>query len=437
MNNIKNTSTILDSLAEAVVTVDKDFKVTFINEAAEIITGYKKEDLLGKHCKHYFDSDFCEFNCPIVSVLKTGKNVYDRETEIHCNNKGTIPIKLNAAVLKDENNQPVGGVISFRDISFLKNLNDLFHTESSFHGMIGKSKLMNKIYNLVNEIADSDAPIIVTGETGTGKELIANAIQSVSKRKGKIYIKVNCSVIPHNLIASELFGHVKGAFTDARNDRIGRFEYADGGTVFLDEICDLPINVQPQLLRFLQEGTFERLGESSTRYADVRIIAATNKNIETEISEGRFREDLFYRLNVINIELPSLVKRKEDIPLLIDFFIKKYSTVYKKNITGIDSNSMEVLMNYNFPGNIRELENIIEYAVIRTKPDQEICVCLLPHKLRSKKNCPDQKKNILDINNSELIELLNKHKWNKTKVAEQLGVDRTTLWRKMKKIGIE
>lgn len=437
MDNIKNTNAILDSLAEAVVTVDKDFKVTFINEAAERITGYKKEDLLGKHCKNYFESDFCEFNCPIVNVLKTGKNVYDRETEIHCNNKETIPIKLNAAVLKDDNNQPVGGVISFRDISFLKKLNNVLNTESSFYGIIGKSKKIKQIFDLIEEIADADAPVIIMGETGTGKELIANAIQSISRRKSKTFIKVNCSVIPQNLIASELFGHVKGAFTDARNDRMGRFEYADGGTVFLDEICDLPVDLQPQLLRFLQEGTFEKLGESITRKSDVRIISATNKNIELEIAKGTFREDLFYRLNVISIDLPPLRQRKDDIPLLIDFFIKKYSAIYNKNITGIDNNSMDVLINYNFPGNIRELENIVEYSVIRTKDNNEICICLLPHKLRTKSNCADNNKSASEINNNELIELLNKNKWNKSKVAEELGVDRTTLWRKMKKIGID
>jgi PAS domain S-box-containing protein len=437
MDNINNTNIILDSLAEAVVTVDKDFKITFINEAAEKITGFKKEDVIGKFCKHYFDSKFCEFNCPIVNVLKTGKNIYDRETEINCSERQNLPIKLNAAVLKDENNQPIGGVISFRDISVMKEIDGFLKTESNYHGIVGKNKKLKNIFNLIDEISDTDAPVLISGETGTGKELIANAVQTVSQRKGKNYVKVNCSVIPPNLIVSELFGHAKGAFTDAKTDRIGRFEYTDGGTIFLDEICDLPIEIQPQLLRILQEGTFERLGESVTRHADVRIIAATNKNIEEEIHTKKFREDLYYRLNVITIELPPLRERKDDLHLLIEYFIKKYSVVYKKNIKGIDDNTLEVLMNYNFPGNIRELENIIEYAVIRTKKDEAICVCLLPHKLRKNSNCGKNTKTSSDINNNELVELLNEHKWNKTKVAEVLGVDRTTLWRKMKRIGIE
>lgn len=436
MSKIENDKVILNSLAEAVVTVDKNFKITFINEAAEKITGYKKDQIVDGLCKNYFVSDFCEFNCPIAHVLKSGKNVYDRETEIHCNQKGNIPIKLNAAVLRDENNEPVGGVISFRDITAFKEIDKLLKSHSSYYGIIGKDKKIKKIFNLIDEIADSDAPVIITGETGTGKELIANAIQSVSKRKNKPFVKVNCSAIPQNLLNSELFGHVKGAFTDARNDRIGRFEFANEGTIFLDEICDLAIEIQPQLLRFLQEGTFERLGESFTRKADVRVITATNKNIEEEISKGRFREDLFYRLEVININLPSLRERKEDIPLLIEFFINKYSRIYNKNILGIDDNTNNILMNYNYPGNIRELENIIEYGVIRTKAGEEICICNLPQKLRSNFNC-NQKLNELEIHNNDIIELLNKYRWNKTKVAEVLGIDRTTLWRKMKSLGIE
>lgn len=433
MTNEK-TKIILDSLADAVVTVDKNFKVTFINEAAEKITGYKKEEIIGDYCKHYFDSDFCEFNCPIASVLKNGKNVYDRETEINCNGRGTVPIKLNAAVLKDENNVPAGGVISFRDISLLKEYDKILKNDTNYHGIIGKSKKLKSIFNLIDEVSDSDAPVLITGETGTGKELIADAIFNTSLRKGKSFIKLNCSAIPKNLIISELFGHVKGAFTDARNDRTGRFELADGGTIFLDEICDLPLEVQPQLLRFLQEGTFERLGESVTRTSDVRVIAATNKNLQEEIKKGNFREDLFYRLDVVNIYLPSLRERKDDIPILIDFFINKFSKAYNKKILGLDDKSNDILLNYNYGGNIRELENIIEYAVIRTKTENEICVCHLPHKIRRNHNC--KKNDTPDIHNNELVELLNKYKWNKTEVAKALGIDRTTLWRRMQKLGI-
>lgn len=430
----KKTNIILDSLAEAVVTVDKNFKVTFINEAAERITGYKKEQIIGDFCKHYFDSDFCEFNCPIASVLKTGENVYDRETEINCNGRGTIPIKLNAAVLRDENNIPAGGVISFRDISVLKEYDKLLKNESSFHGIISKNKKMKNIFNLIEEISGSDAPVLITGETGTGKELIADAIFKLSDRNKKEFIKLNCSAIPKNLIVSELFGHVRGAFTDARNDRIGRFELANGGTIFLDEVCDLPLEAQPQLLRFLQEGTFERLGDSITKSADVRIIAATNKNVETEIKKGNFREDLFYRLDVVNINLPSLRERKDDIPILIDYFINKFSAVYNRKILGLDDKSNDILMNYNFSGNIRELENIIEYAVIRTKTEKEICVCHLPQKIRQNHNC--NQRSIPELHNNQLVELLNKHKWNKSEVAKVLGIDRTTLWRRMKKLGL-
>lgn len=436
MNNKNNV--ILNSLAEGVITVDKDFKITFINEAAEKITSFKKEDVLGNYCKNIFKSDFCPHNCPIANVLQSEKNIYDVETSIHCNSSEPLPVKLNAAVLKDENNQPIGGVITFRDISIIKKVERILHSENIFMGMIGKSKKMQDIFHLIEEISTSDVPVLIHGETGTGKELVANAIKDLSKRKSKNFVKVNCSVIPHNLLASELFGHVKGSFTDAHKDRIGRFEYADGGTIFLDEIGELPLQVQPQLLRVLENGSFERLGETITKNVDVRIISATNVNLDEAINSGKFRQDLYYRLNTVTIELPPLRERKEDIPFLVDYFLKKYSVVYNKNVNEIDDNALDILLNWNWHGNIRELENVIEFALIRTKLNK-LCVCCLPPKLRGNMNCSSKVDNQNDIseNNAQLINLLNQHKWNKTKVAQILGIDRTTLWRKLKSIGIE
>jgi PAS domain S-box-containing protein len=432
------TNVILNSLAEGVITVDKEFKITFINEAAENLTGFKGNEVLGKFCKNVFKSEFCLSNCPIARVLQNGKSVFDLDTEIECANTNPIPIRLNAAVLKDQHDNPAGGVITFRDISIFKKAEELVRDDSHFYGMVGKTKAMKEIFKLIKEISDSDASVIVMGETGTGKELVANAIQATSKRKNKKFIKVNCSVIPHHLLASELFGHSKGAFTDAKSERIGRFEYAGGGTIFLDEIIDMPLPMQPQLLRILQEGTFERLGETISRSVDVRVISATNTNIEKSIKENRFRDDLYYRLSVIPIELPPLKKRKEDIPFLIDFFLKKHRLIYKKNIPEIDENYLESLMNWHWPGNIRELENTIEYSVIRAKNDKSLCICTLPKKLRGSFAC--NKNNALEIeqeiNSSYLIELLNQHKWNKTKVANLLGIDRTTLWRKLKAVGL-
>lgn len=433
--------TILNSLAEGVITVDKEFRITFINEAASLMTGFQKDEVLGKICKNVFKSDYCSENCPIARILKFGKSIFDFESQIECKGSFPIPIKLNAALLKDENDNPSGGVITFRDISILKKIEGLLQEESNFHGIISNSNLMKEIFNLVEQIADSDAPVLITGETGTGKELIANAIQKLSKRNTNKYVKVNCSVIPENLLASELFGHSKGAFTDAQKERVGRFELADGGTIFLDEIGEMPLQMQPQILRVVQDGTFERLGESTTRSVDVRIITATNIDLEKAIAVGKFREDLLYRLNVIHINLPSLRKRIDDIPLLADHFLKKYSILYKKNIPFIDDECIEHLTRWHYPGNIRELENAIEYAVIRNKPDKSLCICAFPAKIRENVFC-SQKNNVipgavLPFENASLLELLNQHKWNKTKVAQILGIDRTTLWRKLKAMGIK
>lgn len=437
----QKTYTILNSLAEGVITVDKEFKITFINEAASLMTGFQKDEVIGKICKNVFKSEYCSENCPIARILKFGKSIFDYDSQIECKNSAPIPIRLNAALLKDETDNPAGGVITFRDLSILKKIEGMLKQESNFHGLISNSKSMKEIFTLIEQISDSDAPVLITGETGTGKELIANAIQSLSKRNKNKYVKVNCSVIPHNLLASELFGHAKGAFTDAQKERVGRFELADGGTIFLDEIGEMSLPMQPQILRVVQDGTFERLGESITKSVDVRIITATNTNLEKAIAEGKFREDLFYRLNVIHINLPPLRKRLDDIPLLANHFLKKFTLIYKKNIPFIEAECLEHLTNWHWPGNIRELENAIEYAVIRNKPDKSLCICAFPAKIRENIFCKQKNNIIPDVHmpfeNTSLIELLNQHKWNKSKVAQILGVDRTTLWRKLKSMGIK
>jgi PAS domain S-box-containing protein len=439
-NNDSRTDVILNSIAEGVITVDKEFKITFINAAAEQMTGFKKDDVIGKFCKGVFKSEFCFSNCPIAQVLKNGKSVFDLDTFINCSNLQVLPIRLNAAVLKDENGVPTGGVITFRDISLFKQVEEMIKAESQFHGIVGKNKAMKEIYQLIMEIADSDAHVLITGETGTGKELVANAIQAASKRNKENFVKINCAVIPHNLLGSELFGHAKGAFTDAKSDRIGRFELANNGTIFLDEISEMTLQMQTQILRVIQEGTFERLGESITRKTDVRIIAATNVNLEEAISEGKFRQDLFYRLSVLPIEVPPLRKRKDDIPLLVDYFIRKFAFVYKKKILGIDESALDVLVNWAWPGNVRELENTLEFAIIKSKNETYLNVHDLPLRLKEKAGNSKSEisaRTLPEHSNTELVELLHLHKWNKTKVAEILGVDRTTLWRRLKSLGIE
>lgn len=434
----QHTSEILDSLSEGVITIDRDFNITFLNKAAKDFIGVKGEKVIGKKCKEVCRSEFCESECPIYLVLKSGKNIYDFHSFIATKQNNKTPIILNASILRNGSQKPVGGVISFRDAS-KENASVTQSYKHEFYGIIGKSKVMTSIFELIREIENSDASVLIQGETGTGKELITNAIQKTSQRKDAPFVKVNCAVLPPQLLASELFGHVKGAFTDAKQDRIGRFETANGGTIFLDEIAEMPISMQTQLLRILQDGTFERLGESKTRKLDVRIIAATNVNINEALKNKTFRSDLFFRLNVIPIIVPALRERKEDIPYLIDYFIHKYNQIYKKNIQEIDEDALDILINHSWPGNIRELENIIEFAFIRSKKNNSICICGLPQYLRDVYECPSEtpKIKISDLKAEHFIRLLEKHSWNQSKVAEILGVNRTTIWRQLKALGIQ
>ncbi len=436
---------ILDSLGEGLFTVDREFRVRTFNRAAEKILGLKRNEVLGDFCKNVFRASRCLEECPIRKVLESGQNMFDLEGELIHRNGRKIPVKLNAAVLKDETGEPIGGVVSFRDMSHLEEIHRNLITRSNFYGIIGQHKSMQEIYNLIEEVSDSDSSVLIQGESGTGKEMIANAIQKTSRRKDKPFIKLNCSVFPPDLLASELFGHVKGAFTDAFKDRVGRFELADGGTIFLDEIAEMPLQMQVQLLRVLQEGTFERVGESITRKVDVRIIAATNKDLRKEMVAGRFREDLFYRLNVIPIHVPPLRHRKSDIPHLVQYFIQKYNLLTGKNIKDVDDEAMDKLIAYDWPGNVRELENTIEYAFARTK-GEIIHLSKLPPNVRTQIQCEceeteEQKQNRFQSTTSvneitRIRETLEKVHWNRSKAARLLGMGRTTLWRKMRQYGL-
>ena len=427
---------ILDSLAEGVYVIDKEFKIKFVNKTGYEITKKKPEEILGKVCTTLCKSERCELGCPITEVLNTGKNVIDLESTLGDADGNPIPVLINASILKNEQNAPIGGIISFKKNKKF-NLEDYSQNSNHFYGIIGKSKPMVDIFNLIKEISTSFATVLITGETGVGKELVANAIQKTSRRSKSPFVKVNCAVLPDNLLASELFGHVKGAFTDARQDRIGRFEYANGGTIFLDEIAEIPFEMQAQLLRVIQDGTFERLGETTCRRTDIRIIAATNKNLKEEISKNKFREDLFYRLNVVPLHVPPLKERNDDLIHLIEFFLKRYAEKYNKNINRIDDESMQILSNYEWPGNIRELENCIEYSFIRSKRDDYICSCSLPPHLRANKKCNDRmplKEIILDEKTASLMALLRQNNWNQARVADILGVNRSTINRRLKKI---
>jgi len=433
---------ILESIGEGVFTVDKDFRINFFNKAAERITGFDREQVIGQFCKHVFRSKLCFTDCPIALALKSERTIYDFESHIFTKDGKSKPIKVNSAVLYNENSEPTGGILSFRDVSELAGLKQCLSDETNFHGVIGHSKQMLEIFQLIRELSESKAPVFIHGESGTGKEMIAKAIQATNNRSNEAFIKVNCSVFPENLLASELFGHVKGAFTDAIKDRPGRFELADKGTIFLDEVAEMPAQMQLQLLRVLQEGTFERVGESITRNVDVRVIAATNINIQEALKEGLLREDLYYRLSVIPIHIPPLRERMDDIVPLVAHFLTKFSCLYKKEIKEIDDGALDLLLRYNWPGNIRELENIIEYAFVRTNNTSIIESSKLPEAIRNYSGTTfgiREKHSFSDGGGeaTRLLTLLEKHQWNRTLVAKELRIGRTTLWRKLKSHGLD
>lgn len=427
------TEEILDSLGEGVITVDQDFRITFFNRAAERITGFSRDQMLGKFCKQICRIENCREQCPMAHVLTSGEPVFDLFTPLCHATANPVHVKMNSAVLYNSEHEPVGGILSFRDLHSLEVLQEKLLGRHSFQGLIGHSRGMQEIFHLIEDIAETDASVLIRGESGTGKEMIANAIQARSHRANRPFVKVNCSVLPAQLLASELFGHVRGAFTDAVRDRQGRFEAAHLGTLFLDEVAEMAPEMQLQLLRVLQEGSFERVGESITRTVDVRIIAATNRDLEQAIPQGHFRQDLYYRLNVIPIEVPPLRQRREDIPYLVRHFIDKFSLVYHNQLEDIEDSALDLLQSYPWPGNVRELENVIEYAFARSKEERRITLGKLPPHLRtSNKVTPATTGS--DSDNEYLWRALEKHQWNRARAAAELGMSRTTLWRQLKAI---
>ena len=439
------TEIILDSIADGVFTVDSDWRITSFNRAAEKITGIKKEEAIGRHCWDVFRASICESMCSLRQTTQTGEEVVNRAIYIVNSDGDRIPVSISTALLKDEKGQVIGGVETFRDLSVVEELRKELEGRHSFLDIISKNPEMQRLFEILEQVAESNTTVLLVGESGTGKELFAKAIHSLSPRKKSPLITINCGALPDTLLESELFGYKAGAFTDAKKDKPGRLALAEGGTLFLDEIGDISTALQIRLLRVLQDRVYEPLGSTKIHKADVRIVAATNRDLEDLVAKGSFRQDLYYRINVVKLVLPPLRDRKEDIPLLADHFIRKFNRLSGKEIQGLSSEVVSVLMSHIFPGNIRELENIIEYATVICK-NSMIGKEYLPDYLRqakkgekhiSGKNDVHDNFSLQDLERKFLIEVLKKNKWNKSATATQLGIHTSTLWRKIKRLNIE
>jgi PAS domain S-box-containing protein len=428
---------ILDSVADGVFTVDRQWRITSFNRAAEKITGVPRDQAIGQQCCDVFRASICESNCALKETLETGQPVVNKAVFIVDPAGRRIPISVSAAQLKDKKGKVIGGVETFRDLSVVEELRRAVEKRHTFQDIVSKNKIMQEIFDIMPSIAESDATVLIEGKSGTGKELIARALHDLSPRREAPLVTVNCGAVPDTLLESELFGHKAGAFTDARKEKPGRFARADGGTLFLDEIADVSSAMQVRLLRVLQDGVYEPLGATESVTADVRIIAASNRKLETLVKKGAFREDLFYRLNVVKIALPPLKDRREDIPLLVDHFIRRFNHTKNKTIEGYSPEVLTALMQYDYPGNIRELENILEHAFVLCRGSIIEPDCLPPDFLSKTGNAVSTPAATVDDFERKLIEdTLMSHNWNRTRAAAELGMHATTLWRKLKKMGI-
>jgi len=431
---------ILDSISEGVFTVDLDWRVTSFNRAAEKITGISQAEAIGKYCREVLRADACETGCTLAATMQSGKPIMNKAVHIIDSEGKKRAIAISTALLKDKMGKVIGGVETFRDTSLIEELRKEIEGRYRCEDIISQSHKMQNLFAILPNIAESNTTVLIEGESGTGKELFARAIHNLSFRRDKPFVAVNCGALPDTLLESELFGYRAGAFTDAKKDKPGRFALAQGGTIFLDEIGDISASVQVKLLRVLQDKTYEPVGGISPVKADVRIITATNKKLDQLVEEGKYRDDLYYRINVMKVELPPLNDRKEDIPLLVDHFISRFNRLHNKNICCVTNEVTEALLSYEYPGNIRELENIIEHCFVLCE-GEIIEAKHLPSRIRPSFRAELEEDNEpATIRQMEMIlikQALKRNKGNRTAAAKQLGIDKSTLFRKMKRFDID
>lgn len=435
----EETAVILDSINDGVFTVDDGFRITSFNRSAERITGVPREEALGRRCWEVFKADICEGDCALKHTTRTGEPVINRSITILNAEGKQIPIGVSTALLKNRRGTVIGGVETFRDLSLVEALRREVENRFHFEDMVSNNTRMKEIFDILPDVALSGSTVLIEGESGTGKELLARAIHNQSSRCDKPLVTVNCGAIPDTLLESELFGHKAGAFTDAKGDKPGKFALADGGTIFLDEIGDVSPAHQVKLLRILQERVYEPLGSTRPVRADVRVVAATNRDLAAEVEAGRFRSDLFYRINVIRIVLPPLRERKEDIPLLVDLIIERMNLLKGKKISGLSSEVLESFLQHDWPGNVRELENIIERAFILC-PEGTIQCSHIPDTFTcgsAEHEAPAGGDTLSEMETRAIYDALLRNNWNRSAAARELGIDRGTIWRKCKQRGIQ
>jgi len=428
---------ILDSIADGVFTIDGERRITSFNHAAEEITGYTREEAIGCLCSDVFKAGICERECALQRSIETGDRQINLPVEIQNKQGERLPISISTAVLYSQRGDPIGGVETFRDLSDLHELRKEIDGRTGLSDVVGRHPRMREILEILPEVANSDATVLIQGPSGSGKGLLAKTLHGVSHRRDKPFVKVNCAALPETLLESELFGYLKGAFTDAKRDKPGRIAVAEGGTLFLDEIGDVSLAVQVKLLRVVQEREYEPLGDSRTHHADVRVIAATNRNLNQLMKEGSFREDLFYRLNIVGFELPPLNERRDDIPRLVDRILRRFNVRMGRNVTSISENAMLRLLDHDYPGNVRELENAIEHALVLCR-GSVIEEKHLPTTLRNARERPTvMPSSPLHSAEAQTIQAtLERCGGNRAAAAEELGLHRTTLWRKMRRYGL-
>ena len=426
---------IMESISLGVVAMDRHGRVIFFNRAAEQITGVNRKKALGRICGEVLQSTLCDEYCPVIRAMESGEEQSGLEAVfIRQQGRSVVPVRVCASPLYDEDGQVCGGVETLQGLHLGSHLDKQDQGRRRWEDFIGDSPQIRRIFDTLKVAAPSKVTVLIEGKTGTGKDLLAQIVHYNSPRSHKPLVKVNCAALPENLLESELFGYNRGAFTGAERDKPGRFQLADGGSIFLDEISELPLPLQAKLLRVLEEQKFFPLGARRVTKVDVRIMAASNKPLDRQVERGLFREDLYYRLNVIKVTVPALGRRRGDIPLLIRHYIQRKNVENGTYLCRFSPEALNVLLNYDYPGNVRELENILEHACLLCRGD-----VIKPHHLPrdlEKEVASSLEHEGVYKEKEELIKVLDRHNWNQTRAAAELGINRTTLWRRIKRLGI-